>query len=288
MKNASGTAALALGALLISVLAGVVVYFLLISPELDKAATAQSELESARDFNGLLDTQILAAQAEAKKVDGWNAEIAAIRLDMPPTPEQSAFARLVDASLRTAGLPTVTLTYGAPSGVVTPVNDTTATAVDDTAADSTTSDAGTGVDASAEPSPSAEPSADPVAPADTTVELADLPAPIGFVQTPVTITTEGKPQPILRFLLDMQTQNSRFFTVTNFDISRSTAVDAAAARPALEEGDWVINITGLVFNLFDPELSLATEEPATTPPYTGDSVRNAFVPIPGTGQTGTP
>ena len=40
MKNASGTAALALGALLISVLAGVVVYFLLISPELDKAATA--------------------------------------------------------------------------------------------------------------------------------------------------------------------------------------------------------------------------------------------------------
>ena len=70
MKNASGTAALAVGALLIAILAGVVAYFLLITPELDKAATAQSELESAQDLNGLLDTQILAAQAEAEKVDG--------------------------------------------------------------------------------------------------------------------------------------------------------------------------------------------------------------------------
>jgi len=288
MKNASGTAALAVGALLIAILAGVVAYFLLITPELDKAATAQSELESAQDLNGLLDTQILAAQAEAEKVDGWNAEIAAIRLDMPPTPEQAAFERVVDDSLHTVGLPTVTLTYGAPSDVVTPINDTTDAAAADTATDSTTSDSGTGVDATAAPSASPEPSADPVAPADTTVALADSPAPIGFVQTPVTITTEGKPQPILRFLLDMQTQNSRFFTVTSFDISRSTVVDAAAARPALEEGDWVINITGLVFNLFDPRLSYAIEEPATAPPYTGDSVRNAFVPIPGTGADANP
>jgi len=50
----------------------------------------------------------------------------------------------------------------------------------------------------------------------------------------------------------------------------------------------VINITGLVFNLFDPELSLPIKEPATTPPFTGDITRNAFVPIPGTGNAGTP
>jgi len=287
MKNASGTAALALVALLVSLMAGAAAYFLLISPELDKSATARDDLASAQEFNSLLDVQILAAQTEAKKVDGWNAEIAAIRLDLPPTPEQAAFERLVNDSLRKAGLPMVSVTWATPTDVIAPAS-TPNVAVTTDPAEPTATDSGTGADASAAPSPSPEPSADPAAPADTPAVVTDSLAPIGFVQTPLTITTEGKPEPILRFLLDMQTQNSRFYTVTSFDISRSSSVDAQALRPALEEGDWVINITGLVFNLFDPELSLATEEPATTPSYTGDSVRNAFVPIPGTGQTGTP
>ncbi|WP_291382151.1 hypothetical protein [Demequina sp.] len=282
MKNASGTVVWMLGALLVSILVGAGVYFLLISPELEKTSTATTELESAREFNDLLDTQILAAQSAEKNVDDWYAEIAAISLDLPPTPEQAALERLVNDSLRKQGLPTVTMTYGTPTDVVPPTSDVGVAVGADPA------DADTGVDATAEPSASAAPSADPVAPADTPAPVADSPQVTGLVQTPVTITTEGKPAPILRFLLDMQTQNSRFFTVTNFDISRSAGADAQAARPLLEEGDWVINITGLVFNLFDPELSLPIKEPATTPPFTGDITRNAFVPIPGTGNAGTP
>ena len=275
MKNASGTALWMLGALLISVLIGAGVYALLISPELDKASTATSELESAQVSNDLLDTQILAAQAAAKKVDSWYAQIAAIRLDLPPTPEQAAFERLVNDSLRAQGLPTVSITYGAPADVVP---DAGAAVV----AEPAPADAGTVADATPAPSATPEPSAAPVAPGDTPAVVAEEPQAIGLVQTPVTITTEGKPEPILRFLLDMQTQNARFFTVTNFDIVRSAAVDAKAARPALVEGDWVINITGLVFNLFDPELSWPIKEPAVTPPYSGESLRNVFAPIPGT------
>ncbi len=283
MKNASGTAVWMLGALLVSILVGAGAYFLLISPELEKTSTATSELESARDFNNLLDTQILAAQTAAKNVDDWYAEIAAIRLDLPPTPEQAAFERLVNDSLRKVGLPTVALTFGAPTEIVPPASDISV--VEDTAtAESTSTDASTNADAS----PPAEPTAGPVAPADTPAPVADAPQVTGLLQTPVTITTEGKPEPILRFLLDMQTQNVRFFTVTNFDISRSVGADAQAARPALEDGDWVINITGLVFNLFDPELSLPIKETATTPPYTGEPVRNAFAPIPGTSAAGAP
>jgi len=112
-----------LGALLVSILVGAGVYFLLISPELEKTSTATTELESARDFNDLLDTQILAAQKEAKNVDDWYAEIAAIRLDLPPTPEQAAFERLVNDSLRKQGLPTVTMTFDAPTDVVPPTSD---------------------------------------------------------------------------------------------------------------------------------------------------------------------
>lgn len=277
MKNASGTAVWMLGALLISILVGAVVYFLLISPELDKTATAQSELESAREFNDLLDTQILAAQAAAKDVDDWYAQIDAIRLDLPPTPEQAAFERMVLESLAEQGLPTVTITFGAPADVVPP-SGIVGGAGEEPSPEPTPADEGSGADGEA----TAEPSAAPVVPADETPAAADAPQAAGLVQTTVTITTEGKPVPILRFLLDLQTQNSRFFTVTNFDIARSAGADAQAGRPALEEGDWVINVTGLIFNLFDPELSLPVTEPGTSPPYTGENVPNVFAPIPGT------
>ena len=142
MKNASGTAVWMLGALLVSILVGAGVYFLLISPELEKTSTATSEREIAQEFNDLLDTQILAAQTAEKNVDAWYAEIAAIRLDLPPTPEQSALERLVNDSLRAEGLPTVSINYGFPSDVVPPAPDIGA-AVEEEPAETTPADAGT-------------------------------------------------------------------------------------------------------------------------------------------------
>lgn len=275
MKNASGTALWMIGALLISVVVGAATYFLLISPELESASTARSDLESAVEFNNLLDTQILAAQAAAKNVDDWKAGIAAIRLDLPPTPEQSALERLLSNSLSKEGLPTLSITYGSPAEVAPPAQPTPA----DAAANP---DATADPDAAATPSPAADPNATTGAAVDTTV-ASDSAAPVtDLFQTSVTISTAGKPASLMRFLLDMQTQNERFFTVTNFSISRSAATDASPAQPALEAGDWVMSISGSVYNLFDPELSLPTKETSTTPPYTGGSVPNPFVPFAGT------
>lgn len=269
MKNASGTALWMIGALLISIVVGAATYFLLISPELDRASTARSDLESAVEFNNLLDTQILAAQAAAKNVDEWRAEIAAIRLDLPSTPQQSALERLLNNSLSKEGLPTLSISYGSPAEVAPPAQPTPA-------------DANSNVDATATPSPTPDPNATTGANGDTTAG-SDVPAPVTDIfQTSVTISTAGKPAAIMRFLLDMQTQNERFFTVTNFSISRSAVTEAKAAQPALEAGDWAISISGSVYNLFDPELSLPTKEIATTPPYTGGSVPNPFVPFAGT------
>lgn len=273
-----------LGAFLISILVGAIVYFLLISPELDKTSTARDELERAREFNDLLDTQILAAQAAEKNVDDWYAEIAAIRLDLPPTPEQAAFERIVINALQAQGLPTVGITFAAPADVVPPTSVVEAGSADP-ATEPTPADAGEAAEATPEPTPA--PSAEPAAPGDETPAAPESPQAAGLVQSTVTITTEGMPAPILRFLLDLQTQNDRFFTVTSFDIVRSAGADAQAGRPAIVEGDWVINVTGLIFNLFDPELSLPVTEPAETPPYTGGEVPNAFVPIPGTGNEAT-
>lgn len=273
MKNASGTRIWMLGAFLISILAAAGVYSLLISPELDKASTARSEFESAKELNNLLDTQILAAQAAAKNVDDWKAEIAAIELDLPPTPEQSALERLLNDSLSKEGLPALSISYGSPSGLASPAQPTST--------EPTPADASTNADATATPSPTEDPNADAGATGDTTAG-GDSSAPVtDLFQTPVTISTAGKPASLMRFLLDMQTQNARFFTVTNFSISRSAATDATPAQPALEAGDWVISITGSVYNLFDSELSLPTKEPATTTPYAGEGVPNPFVPISG-------
>ncbi len=282
MKNASGTAVWMLGALLISILVGAGVYFLLISPELDKTSTAQTELESAQELNDLLDTQILAAEAAAKNVDDWYAEIAAIRLDLPPTPEESALSRFLNDTLSKEGLPTLSISYGGVANVEPPANAGSVAAVAEPA-DSTPADPGASADATATASPAADPSAAPVAPGDTAEAAANSQPVTGLLGMPVTISTAGKPEAVMRFLLDLQTQNTRFFTVTNFDIQRSGTAEAQAARPALEEGDWAIGITGTVFNLFDSELSLPVKEPATTPPYTGESVRNVFAPLTPTG-----
>lgn len=278
MKNSSGTTVWILGAFLISALFGAGAYSLLISPQLSSASTAKSDLADVKEFNDLLDIQILTAQSKAEEVDSWYSQIAAIQVDMPPTPEQAAFERMLNESLQLQGLPTVAVVYGTATSVApTPLDIASSLGADPVAEAPSTSTT---------PSPAPTPSANPI-PEDTAIP--DVAAPvedsalfIGLLQTPVTITTEGTPQPIMRFLLDMQTQNDRFFTVTNFDIQRATTTDAGPGRPALAEGDWIINITGLIFNLYDGALSLPIKESASTPPYKGDTVPNPFIPIPGT------
>lgn len=280
MKN-SQTALWTVGTLLAAALIAVGAYFLAISPQLEATADANDQKEQAQEFNNLLDTQILAAQAKAKEVPMWEGEMNAIAIDLPPLPEQPDLHRLVSGALAARGLPTVSITYGATQLITPPVvTDTATTETTDETTDEETTDETT--DAEATPTPSAEPT-DGDSPDAEPTETPILEFE-GLVGIPVTVTTEGAPASILGLIADLQAQDSRFLTVTNIDLKRAETTDEKPGRRALTTSDWVVSITYFAFSLIDPELSYPTDDGQTTSPYTEGAGPNPFVPLDGTGE----
>jgi hypothetical protein len=275
-----------LGAFLIAVVVAALAYFLLISPELDKGATAREDAELALSENELLEIQILAAKTKEKEVPAWQDEIGKISLDMPPTAEQPDLERLIYATLAKYGLPAIEVTYGNPEeviGTLTEGYEPPTLSTDEEGVD--------GATAEPSPSPSAEPTVEPTAGAEGDgSEVPPAPAPVeegpafsGLVGIPVTVGTEGDPVKVLSFMKEMQTQIDRFYTATNFTITKADPTEATPGRAALTEQDWTISISGMVFSLIDPAYSFPGDNVGEVAPYTPNAnVPNAFKPLPGT------
>jgi hypothetical protein len=287
MKQQQQSGIWLLGAFFIAVVVAALAYFFLIAPELDKAASANDDAAIARDANDLLETQILAAQSKEKEVPAWQEEIGKISLDLPATVEQSELERLIYTTLKKYDLPAVDVTYGRPEQVIP-----TLTEGYDPPTLSSSEEPGTG--ATPSPSPSPEPSAEPTAaPATDADGNAIPPAPEvpadtgpafdGLVAIPVTIGTEGDGANVLAFMKEMQTQIDRFYTATNFTITKAGIAEATPGRPALTEDQVTITFSGMVFSLIDPAYSFPGDNDGEVSPYApGANVPNPFSPLPGT------
>ncbi|WP_062213726.1 hypothetical protein [Demequina oxidasica] len=272
-----------LGAFLVAVVIAALAYFLLISPELDKGAVARENAAFAMSDNELLEIQILAAQTKEQQVPEWEEEIGKISLDMPPTVEQADLERLINSTLAKYDLPSLEVTYGRPEQVI-------GTLTEGYEPPTLTSDDEEGATPSPSPSPSAEPS---VAPSEGAEGESEVPPPVapgvpepafaGLVGIPVTIATEGDPVKVLSFMKEMQTQIDRFYTATNFTITKADVTEESPGRVALTEEDVTINISGLVFSLIDPLYSFPGDNEGEIAPYSpNEQVPNAFAPLPGT------
>lgn len=285
MKNQQ-TGLVLLGAFLIAMILAAVAYFFFISGELDRGATAREDAEFARGENELLELQIQQMQALEQSVPDWREQIARISLDLPPLIEQPDFERLLSDSLTEAGLPLVSSSYAR------------ATAVDPLALqefspptlpgdDAEGGEGEPGADPSPTPSPedgAEEPQTDPSAVPEAPAEEPVVEAPFtGLYGIPVTVTTEGDPAAILDFVKSMNTQLSRFFTVTNLSVQTASISEDEPGRPALTEEDWTVEITGLIFTLLDDERSFVIDSDEDLPEYEqGGGADNAFAPLPGT------
>lgn len=275
-----------LGSFLVAVIIAAAAYFLLISPELDKGATARESAESAKNDNDLLQVQIDAAAQKAKSVPEWQDEIGKISLDLPATVEQQKLERLIYATLAKYDLPAVEVTYGRPEEIIP-----TVTEGYEPPTLSTDEEGEDGATPSPSPSPVIEPS--PEATADTEGDATDVPAPVtpvevgptftGLVAIPITIGTEGDPEQILSFMREMQTQIDRFYTSTNFTITKADLTEDLPARPALTEDQWTVSLSGLVFSLVDPVLSYPGDNEGEVDAYVPNTnIVNPFKPLPGT------
>lgn len=258
------TAMYLLGAIVIAAIIGLASYFLVISPELDAGATARVDTETAQQNNQLLETQIAGMKVKEQQVPHWRDQIALISLDLPPLPEQSALERLVDGALSDLKLPSMTVSYGQPAPIAGPAAPASAQAP------------------AVQPSPGPTPSPSATPTPESTSGSTDAGSTdgsfAGLVGIPVTISTEGSPTAVLSFLKFMQSQNDRFYTVTNFSIAKAAATDARPGMPKLAEGDWVLNIVGLVFSLTDETASFPPDEAGPIPAPTG-KIPNPFVPL---------
>jgi len=274
MKNGQ-TAVWILGAVVVSCILAIGAYFLAIKPQLDGAAEAKAELVSAQDFNTQLDTQIAGMKVQEQQVPLWRGEITAIAKDLPPTVNQSEMQRLIAQQVASLKLPLVSLEFGAPT-VVTAATDTVAPAP--------------APDPSASPEPSSEPSPEPTTPPATDGGTADggtvaPAAPFeGLVQIPITLTTEGSPNAVMKFINYLSTTTDRYFTFSNFTINKAEVTEATAGRPALTEKEWSTVLTFQAFVLVDSSLTFNPEEPGTNPDFTGGAITNPFIPLPGTEQ----
>ncbi|SEI86325.1 hypothetical protein [Demequina mangrovi] len=285
MKPKQSTGVWVLGGLVVAVVIAALAWFLLISPEIDKASDASAAAEAARDANDLLELQIQQMQALEKDVPDWRDQIAKVAMDMPPTPEAEEVIRLVTSHLEAAGLPVVQLSV-AKAATVNPLalsEVTLPTLADesDTAAEGDSEASA----ADAESTPAEEGAAGEGEGSETaaagaagTVELPFT----GLEGMTVAFSTEGDHGAILDALRSLYDQKDRFFTVTGLTVQRASETDEQPGRPALAVDQWTVSVTGLVFSLVDEELSYPTDEDGEAPTYAaGDRAPNALEPLAG-------
>jgi len=270
------TGLLLLGAFFVAIVLAAIAYFVFISGELDRGTTAREDAEIARNENELLQLQIQQMQARAQNVPEWQEQIALISLDIPPRLEQPEFERLLTAQMDEAGLPVVSVSYGE------------AVAVDPTTLETLVPEPLPLDDGEAEPTPSATPTPAPTSDGGDGAQAPQAPeepsAPFaGLYAIPVDITTEGDGVAALDFIKSMDEQLTRFFTVTRFTVGGAEATEEQPGRPELVEGDWTVELSGLIFVLLDDARSFVIDEPGPVPEYTpGGGVLNPLEPLPGT------
>jgi len=277
VKN-SQNAAWIVGAVFVSVIIAIAVYFLAISPQLDATAEARDQTASAKDFNDQLDLKILTMKKKEKDVPLWRGEMAAIAVDLPPTVGESDLNRFLTATLKANKVPVVSIEYGAPT-VVEPGSSTSSTPPSNIAPSPEPTP-------NPEPSSSAEPTTDPSpAPSEppASSDTDSTAAFQGLLAIPVTITTEGSPAGILNTIHEIATTQSRFLTITNLTIEKADNTEATPGRDELTEEDWTSTVTFMAFVLYQDGVTLAPEPDGTNPPFSPGG-GNPFKPLPGTEQ----
>ena len=289
MKTQQKTGVWVFAAIVLAIIVGALAYFTLISPELDKATAASEEAQIARDANDLTEIQIQQMVALESEVPDWREQIAKISLDLPPRVEQPDLERLIAQKLEAVDLPLVDFTAGRPEAIDPLAQEGTEPPTIEQPAEPE--------GAAATPSPSPTPTPTATATAETSTDgttggvagdtTTAEPAPEapfeGLLAMPVSITTEGNPGKVLDFMKSLETQLTRFYTVTGFTVAKASPAEEVPGRPALTEEQWTVTITGMVFSLLDDNRSFVPDEDGDLKEYKpGASVNNAFTPLPGT------
>lgn len=239
------------GTVVVSVLVLALAYFLAISPTLASASTARSDTEAAELRNGQLQVQLTELKAQFAELETSKAELAALQKQIPSDAQLSEYVRTMQAHAEASGVTIVELDVAEPEAVApadVPVEAPTTEepAEGEQPAEGEEPADGEAAEGGALPDGSAPAAAGPVGP--VPVE--------GFGGYQIQVTIVGTVVNGLAFLEKMQTVGDRLFLATEFDAKGVGAEEAKGARPATQEGDMELKLTGYVWVL--PALDGAT------------------------------
>ncbi|GEK80994.1 hypothetical protein [Agrococcus baldri] len=221
----------ALGAAIvaIAVLAGA--WFGTVSPDLDAAASADSERSNVEMQNSIHETRLAGLEEAASRMGEFAAVRDELAQGIPAEAEYSAFLRELQRLASQTGVQLQGLTTGEAMLYASPVEAAPeAPAAEDPAAEGAAEDGGTDETAQADAASTSE------TPADTAGAPGEIPAPVPYVDPqinadnlaaiPVTITAEGEESSLLDFLRRVQT-GARLISLGTVSVVEATETEPA-------------------------------------------------------------
>lgn len=260
------------GTAFLAVLMMAAAWFLAISPKMDEAAATRAETEQTIASNDILEMKVAKLKADFEKLPEYQAELAAVRVQIPTEAMLADYLRQIDAVAVAHKVTVTTITPSTPQTVVLATPAEAAAPSPTEAAE----DATEGEGDEAEGDDEAEGTDTTAVPASTGGEPG---VPAGFTAIPVSITVVGTYADTLAFLYDLQNSTARLLLVTGFTSTAQEEAEAAAGRPETNVGDQELVITGLTYVLPDALAVPVEAEPVPLQPAV--SGKNPLVPIDG-------
>lgn len=199
-------------------------WFGLVAPKRAEAAGLQQQTVDTDAQNADLQTRIAELEAQFEDLPERRAELAEVRRSMPVTPDLPTLVRDLDDMADRTGVTLMNVAPGQPLAVVDP----------SATPEAVTPEAGT--DAAA---------------ADGTVTPA-VPAGPQLYQLPTTVVVVGEFFKAELFLRELQAEMKRALLVETLSIQAEQSAAASGGKPATDNGDITMTLTGSVFVLSDP------------------------------------
>ena len=220
------------GTAFLSVLLLAAAWFLLVEPVVARAADDTASTLVQQDQNDLLEMEIARLEEQFTHLAEYQAELDALRLQMPVTGDGASISRELQSLADGAGVTIIDVNPSVPQQFVSsaPVAE-----VAPTEAETPVENGEAGTEA---------------ATADTSVPAADGTVP-GFYTVPITLSSLGTYDASVAFLRSVQEDASRLYLISSIQATTQQAAGAAGGRPATSPGDIELVMTGYAFVLVD-------------------------------------
>ncbi len=223
------------GTVLVALVVVAASWFTLVAPKRAEAAALQQQTVDTDAQNADLQVRIAELEAQFEDLPERRAELEEVRRSMPVTPDLPTLVRDLDAMADRAGVTLMNVAPGQPVAVVDPT----------AAPAAVTPEAGT--DGAAADGAAADGTVTPVEPAGPQL-----------YQLPTTVVVVGEFFKAELFLREVQAEMKRALLVETLAIQAEQSADASGGKPATENGDITMTLTGSVFVLSDPATDTAS------------------------------